>query len=275
MPAADRLVVGRHRGAAPGARHLSHQVGDPGPGAGADVRQLLLDELAEREPVALGWGVEHRDHRVVGGVVAQDGGRRGHDLGAVARPDQGDHLGQRRQAPLPEHPLGGLGDGAEDASHPAGLVGDRAVGVGEVALLRVAVAVDDQPLVGRPGGTAAGHDLLEHRADDVPDLAPDLSARCAQRPRVLALPEHRPVGVVVDHHQLGPPPQQDGEARRQADADRGAQALRPVLRVAERAGRPVAGVDERRELAAGHTAGSPRRRRGAGSTRCGRVRSGA
>ena len=71
----------------------------------------------------------------------------------------------------------------------------------------------------------------------------------AQGPRVLALPEHGAVGVVVDHDELGAPPQEDGEAGRQADADRGPQALRPRVRGAERPGRPVGALDELRHLA--------------------------
>ena len=113
---------------------------------------------------------------------------RAHDVGAAGRPHQARHLGQRRQAALPDDPLGRLGDRAEHAADPAGLVGDRAVGVGEVALLRVAVAVEHEQLVGRPGGAPAAHHLVEHRPDDVPDLGPHLPARGAEGPRVLALP---------------------------------------------------------------------------------------
>ena len=51
--------------------------------------------------------------------------------------------------------LGGLGDRREDAADAAGLVADRTIGKGEVALLGVAVALEEEEQVVRPGGVAA------------------------------------------------------------------------------------------------------------------------
>ena len=56
---------------------------------------------------------------------------------------------------LAQHAPGRLGDGAEDAAHAAALVADGAVGEGEVALLGVAVAIQQQQLVVGPRRLAA------------------------------------------------------------------------------------------------------------------------
>ena len=67
--------------------------------------------------------------------------------------------------------------------------------------------------------------------------------------------EDRPVAVVVDLDELGAPPEELRKAGGEADADGGAQALRPSSDGAERGGAPVVGPDEGPELTA---AGTPR-----------------
>ena len=165
---------------------------------------------------------------MVPGVALEHRGRALDDELPAVAPDQAGHGRERPQPALAEHPVGGLGHRAEDARHVAARVDDRAVGVREVALLREAVAVQDQQLVVRPRRAAPRHHLVEHRPDDVPDLRPHLVPRRPEGAWVLAA-EHRSVGVVVDHPQLRPPPQQDGEARGEADARGGAQCRAPAL----------------------------------------------
>ena len=56
--------------------------------------------------------------------------------------------------------------------------------------------------------------------------------------------EHRAIGVVVDRNELRSPEENDLRLRRQQDADRAAQALRPALDGAERRVRPLFRADE-------------------------------
>ena len=79
--------------------------------------------------------------------------------------------------------LGADDQHAADAAR-RGLVVDRAVAVGPVDVFDAAVARDRHQLVDVPGGAAAGHHLLDLRADDVPDLVPHLARRPAERARV-------------------------------------------------------------------------------------------
>jgi len=76
---------------------------------------------------------------------------------------------------------------------------------------------------------------------------PDLIARPHQ-PRVLVA-HQRPVCVVVEHEQLLAPPDDHGEAGGQADTAGGAQAGRPVRRIAERRARPRVRAHPARHLA--------------------------
>jgi hypothetical protein len=172
--------------------------------------------------------------------------------GVLRRTRAGGRRRQRPQgpdAPFAQHLARGLADRAEDAGDALRLVPDRAVREGEVALLGEAVALEEQELVLRPGGGAAGEHTLEHRADDVPDLRPHIAPARAHRARVLVA-EHRAVGVVVDLDHLGPPPDEDGEARGQTDADGRPERLRPARDRAERGARPVHRAHERAHLAA-------------------------
>src|SRR5436305_15120138 len=59
-----------------------------------------------------------------------------------------------------------------------------------------------------------------------------------------------PVCVVIEHDQVGSPPNQDCESGIQTGTDRSAQALRPFGNRAERTGRPVEGAHEGSHLAA-------------------------
>src|ERR1051326_5507784 len=58
-----------------------------------------------------------------------------------------------------------------------------------------------------------------------------------------------PVCVVVQHDQLGPPPDENGESGIQARADGGAQALGPLVDASEDAARPVEGAHESAHVA--------------------------
>ncbi len=132
----------------------------------------------------------------------------------------------------------GFRDRREDAVNAAGFATNGAVGEGEVALLGVSISLQKQQQIVGPGGFAAGHDVLEHGADDVPDLRPAFTAGTAERGWMLGADDVA-VGVVVEHHQVRPPPNKDGEAGVQADADGRAEALRPIPNRAQQATDPI------------------------------------
>ena len=119
------------------------------------------------------------------------------------------------------------GAGIEDSAGPASFVANRAVREREVGLLQVAEADIRRNRFFGPRGLARLDDLIHHRTDDVPDLRPAFLTGTTEELRVLALPQHWPVAVVVEHPALGPPPQDDRMARAETNAHGGAKALRP------------------------------------------------
>ncbi len=159
---------------------------------------------------------------------------------------------QGLQPTLTDDLFGRFLNGGEHAGDTSVLPGDGTVGKGEVPLLQIVVPVDQQELIVRPGGAPALEHTIEHGADERPDLSPDILPPDSKRPRVLGLSEHRTVAVVVQHDEVGSPPEQDGEAGPQADIQRGAEAGGPCVHRSERCGRPVGGRHElAHEAAAG------------------------
>jgi hypothetical protein len=127
----------------------------------------------------------------------------------VSRPGQAAELLEDAEPPGGEHPLGGLGDGVEQARDGAAGLDDRAVGEGEVALLLEAVPGHHQRqvlVVRHP----AGEDVPDHRLDVGPDVDPDVGHGLTKSLR-MAEAEHRGVRVVVDHDELRTPHEQHGE----------------------------------------------------------------
>ena len=159
------------------------------------------------------------------------------------------HLAQRLHAPVGQHATRALGTGIEDPTRTTVLVADRAVRERVVGLFQITGPEHLQEEVFGPSGLAGLDDLVHHRADDVPDLRPAFLTRTAEKLRVLPLPQHRPVAVVVEHPALRPPPQDDGMARAKADAHGRTQALGPRCDRTERSLRPVRLADELRHLA--------------------------
>ncbi len=125
---------------------------------------------------------------------------------------------QQSLTTLGEHTVRGLGDGGEDPFDHAAVPTNRRVAVVEVALLEIAEPVQRQQLVVGPGGLAGRHDMVEHRADDGPDLGPDFSRGSAECPWVLLSCKQRP-GVVVDQRPTFAPIEDHRKPRSQADAD--------------------------------------------------------
>ncbi len=116
----------RRRRAAGGQAHGRRQVG--GLAAGVEAVEQGEGQIGR----ILAQGAEGR----VGGI--------GH---GVSRAGAGGQVAQRAQPARADHALGRLGHRREDPAHAARLVADGAVGEGEVALLGVAVALEQQQLV--------------------------------------------------------------------------------------------------------------------------------
>ncbi len=115
---------------------------------------------------------------------------------------------------------------------------DRAIAIGPVDVLEFAVARDRDEGIFLPCGAASGHDLIDLRADDRPDLGPDLTARLAKRRR-MALRADRPgIGIVVEAQKVRPPPDIHRVPGIQDQPHGGAQHLGPGFRLAQRRFRP-------------------------------------
>ena len=233
--------------------------------SGQGVASPAASDARGRERVILGQAGRRDQARAVARLVERrrwprTGGRAGPPRAPAppraGRPDGARlrrldaELAERLQPPGPDHLVGDLGAGAEDALDRAA-VGreDRAVGEADVDLLAREVPLEEEQEVVRPGRRPGAADALEHRPDGVPDLGPDLP-RPAARGCPGAWPaEERDVGVVVEDVQVRPPPDQDGEAGGEAEADGGPQVLRPATGRAEVGRRPVEGAHPPRELA--------------------------
>jgi hypothetical protein len=182
---------------------------------------------------------QHADDRTA--RLLRGARRHGRELAEVA---------QHPQPPLPHHARRGVADGDEDPADPAALVLDRGVGERPVRLLQVAVPAQEQLLVLGERGALAGEHRLGHRAELGPRLRPHPRGTPAQGVRVLVA-HRRDVGVVVEDRQLRAPPHVHREPRRQADRQRGLQALRPAVRGAHGGARPVVGPHARRHPVVG------------------------
>src|SRR6185437_12535383 len=113
--------------------------GDPGRADQAGGGASVLDQVEERE-----GNVVRILRQRLGGKAACCGGA------AQGCPSCGKVL-ERAQPTLTDHLLRGFDDGGEDAADAAALVADRAVGEAEIALLRVAVALEEEQKVARTG----------------------------------------------------------------------------------------------------------------------------
>jgi hypothetical protein len=94
-----------------------------------------------------------------------------------------------------------FGTRTEQAADAAGLIGDRAVGPGEVGVFSVAVALHHEQDALVPRRLAALHDRLRLRTDDGPDLIPRLPRRATEGLRV-TLAQNGDVRIVVNVDQL-------------------------------------------------------------------------
>ena len=150
--------------------------------------------------------------------------------------------------PIGAHALGGLDDDGEHAGWQAVLAQDRAVVQGQRDLLRHALAIKHQLLIGE-GERSPGQPLRHDVAVEIGDLRPALQYLGAEEPRVAAAGEAR-IGIVVDHDPVRPPQQDHGYGRPQQHVGDGLQRLRPLVPGPQARGRPVEGPDQRPQLSA-------------------------
>ena len=100
------------------------------------------------------------------------------------------------------------------------MVTDRAARECEIALFLGKIALENEQKVFRPSRRAGGEDAVEHWFNDLPNLAPAVAARPAEKERMLAAPQKRDESVVVELCVCGfAPPDHNGMAGPQADAD--------------------------------------------------------
>ena len=222
-----------------------------GDGFGADGRAGLDTDGGGELGVGAVFGVEVKggEGDVVGIVGESPGGGAAGFSGGLGDAAPAGEVAQGAEAALADDTAGGLGDGREDADDGAGVVANRTIGKGEVTLLGVAVALEEEEQVVGTGGVAAVEHAAEHGADDVPDFGPALTAGAAEGGGMLAGDDF-PVSIVVEHDELGAPPDQNGEARVEAGGERDAEGLRPRGRGAERGRGPIHRAHERAHLAA-------------------------
>lgn len=151
-----------------------------------------------------------------------------------------------------QHLLRGFGADDEHAAHAAGctVVVDRAIAVGPVDLLQLAVAKNRQQLVLMPSGAIAAQHQLDLGLDRLPDFRPGLLARHAQDAGMFFRAQRRAVGVVVQADVLLTPEDEDRMQGRQSQAHHGFETGPPAIRRAQDRGLPVVGTDAPRHLTA-------------------------
>ena len=198
----------------------------------------------EHRGAAVGFQPVQQREGQVGAARVQRLGRVPPGAGCVLRlRAAGRELPQRPQSTFREHTRRRFGARDEHGSHIPGFSPDRTVGVQEVALLEIAVAVERHQHVVE-ADRAAVHHLVEERSDDVPGLGERVPGALADR-GMLGLAQDRPEGVVVELHEVRPPAQEHRELRLQQHAERSAKALRPARHGTEGRGRPVETARER------------------------------
>src|ERR1700761_2720620 len=131
----------------------------------------------------------------------------------------------------------------DDASRPALVIRNGAVGKCVVGLFLVAVALHDQELLLHIRAFDTAHGGIEQGPDVTPYFTPDLACRTPDRPGMLAA-DDRPIGIVIEINEFFAPADPDRLARSQHDAHGRLQALRPMFGRAQRTGRPIVGANE-------------------------------
>ena len=209
--------------------------------SGGEIVDLDADDPDDfrAEPRAIEQ-VQQREGNV-GGMHRQSGRRLPEDfLGALRVRRPCTEFSQGAEAAFAENAPGLFADDAEDSADATALDADRIVRDVKKRLFEEPLPAEKEEVVLRPKRFTRPDHALEQRSDDVPHLAPAIARRTTECPRMLRA-KHRRIGVVVDRDELGTPEENDLRLRRQQDADRAPEALRPRLHGTERRRRPVVG----------------------------------
>ena len=172
-------------------------------------------------------------------------------LGGLGVPSPGAEVPQNGKAALADNLLGDLVHRRQHAADAArrGVVGNRAVGEGEMRFFEKPVSVDLQRQVIHPGRGTAAERAIDQRADDMPDLRPAFARRLRQRSGML-LSQDRAIGVVIDRDVMGSPPQQQRKPIGEQQIGHHPKARRPILDRSDRRTRPIVSTHQRAHLAA-------------------------
>ena len=150
---------------------------------------------------------------------------------------------------LCDNAVWGLQADDERATNAPITVADRVEAERVPGILQSAAAIKGQMLVFEQHGSATRHHLLDLRSHHVPDLGPEFSTSSAERRGVQAPGvETRPVGVIVQLDELGPPPEEHRLRGAEDDINGRAQLWRPAGDRPERRGRPIVDAAQRAHL---------------------------
>ena len=178
------------------------------------------------------------DRRQRGAVLQGLDRRLGHGLDRGRAHERAGQRTQRAQPSVVDDLRGRLGRDDQQTGDAVGVVADRAVRVREEGLLGVAVASDQQTLIGRLHGFAGEH-TREERTDLVPNLGPGLAGAAAQCVGMLLASEDWSERVVVQLRVLRAPDEHHRELRGQHHLHQQLQLLGPVVDRSERSCLPL------------------------------------
>jgi len=131
----------------------------------------------------------------------------------------------------------GFDGGDQNPGHARAFIADRAVGQVQPDFRVAIVALQHEPLLAEGAHLAAEHGVVDRRGKAF-QLRPGLMRRLAHRFRVFVAGELGEA-VVVKLRELAAPQQEHRHRRVDNDIHGGAQALRPISGLTERALRPV------------------------------------
>ncbi|CUS44829.1 hypothetical protein MGWOODY_Smn1837 [hydrothermal vent metagenome] len=199
-------------------------------------RHAVLEQIDEGEGEIVGIALQAgtRDRRYRG-----DGVRR-----REVRGEQPEGIEPARR----DDSIGFLDDRAQQPTHRAVIVEDRAVGEGVIGFFAVAVAFKQQQQRFAPCRFAGFVDRPDQRLDIGPDLRPEFGCRRGQPVGMLSS-KCRAIGIIVEEGDVRSPSDPHVELAGEQDADCDAQCFGPVFDRTERRSRPILGAHQRRHLA--------------------------
>jgi hypothetical protein len=109
-----------------------------------------------------------------------------------------------------EKSAGGFGADDEGAADRSMAIADGTVPVGPVDIFELSVADDGDELILVPACVAFGHDGLDLRSDDWPNLGPAVDAILSERAGMFVGADAGAIGIVIELDEVFAPPQKHG-----------------------------------------------------------------